>query len=328
MSRVAYFQTYTRRLLPVVTLVITALLLVACGDSGAETAAVQPTSGSSASEFYLNPYKDECLAGGELKLCYVGRATTGEEFTTYAGEIENFAYEWGYGYALTGNGDANAFTVEEVTNKTAQPGDTQFELTMTGGGNRIVSVGEGLYRFYDEKSFTCDPTASCETLDRVIDREQPITFKFKSPVNPADPLVLLSWDSVAVPAQVGEEPGLMLHDWGLQSFNVDKNEQQLTLAGAAISAVFTLDESFSTGTITGNAGCNDYSADVTLDGNAIAFSNIVRGDVQCNNPPGIMEQEQLFLGALPVVQDFLVDGDRLQLNYNSGNSALNLIATP
>lgn len=41
-----------------------------------------------------------------------------------------------------------------------------------------------------------------------------------------------------------------------------------------------------------------------------------------------MEQEQMYLGALPVVQDFLVDGDRLQLNYNSGNSTLNMVATP
>ena len=328
MSGQVRFQKYPRIVISLAVFAIVAILMVACGGNSAAPSAVEPTTASGASAFYLNPYKDECLAAGELKLCYVARATTGEEFTTYAGEVENFDYEWGYGYALTGRGDGSVFTVEEVTNKTAEPGGTQFDMTITGGGNHIVLKGDGVYELYGEKTFTCDPTASCETLDRVINREQPITFKFKTPVDPADPLILLSWDSVAVPAQVGEEPGLMFHEWDLQSVTVSKDQQQLTLAGTAVTANFALNDSFSAGTVTGNAGCNDYSADVTLDGNAIKFTNIVRGDVQCSNPPGIMEQEQLYLGALPVVQDFLVDGDRLELNYNSGDSVLNMVATP
>ncbi len=304
------------------------VLLAACGGTEATpSTAVEAPSGSSDSEFYLNPYKDECLANGELKLCYVARRTTAEEFAPYAGEVENLEYEWGYGYALTGSGDANVFRVSEVTNKTAEPPGTQFPLTLTGGGGRIVQVENGLYEFYGERTFTCDPTASCETLDRVITREQPITFKFQAPASPGDPLVLLSWDSEALPAQVGEEPGLLMQNaWQMQSFTVSMNEQQVILAGTEITAAFELDDSFSTGTISGNAGCNDYSAAVTISGNTISISDLNRGDVQCNNPPGIMEQEQLYLSALTVAQDFAVDGDRLQINYNSGDSALNLIA--
>lgn len=308
----------------VVGLSVIGLMLASCGGGeSAETA--QGPEATSADEFYLNPYRQECEVDGTLQMCYVASRAANVEFTTYSGTVENLEYEWGNAYALRGSGDGNVFQVEEVLSKTAEPGGVHFPLTITGGGGRIVQLEDGVFELYGEKKFTCDPNDSCGTLDRVIDRNQPITFEFETPPNPADPLILLEWASEAVPAQVGEEPGMLVNNWTLASFTVEKNEERPLLAGTEVTADIALDDSLSSGTISGNAGCNDYSATVTISGNAIKVENMKRGEVQCNDPPGVMEQEQLFLSALTVADSFLVDNGHLAITYNSGNSALNLI---
>ncbi|MCB8984338.1 MAG: META domain-containing protein [Ardenticatenaceae bacterium] len=305
------------------SLAILAALLLVSACSAPETAVDQA---GALTEVYLNPYRNECTVNGDLRLCYVANVSGTDNFSTYAGEIENFAYEWGYSYGLKGNGDENSFRVEEVVTKAAEPGGVHFPLTLTGGAERIVKVAEGLYEFYGEKRFTCGTVDSCSTLDRVLTREEPIAFQFQTPDNPADPLILLDWTSSAVAAQVGEQPGLMRNQWVLQSFTVDKNVQELALAGSRVTANFALDESLSTGTVSGNGGCNNYTANITISGNAMTIKDLARGEVQCSDPPGVMDQEQRFLSALTVAESYSVDSGRLEILYNSGNSILHFIS--
>jgi hypothetical protein len=63
---------------------------------------------------------------------------------------------------------------------------------------------------------------------------------------------------------------------------------------------------------------------VTISGNSIDIHDLERGGAQCIYPPGIMNQEQVYTSALTAADSFLVDGDTLQINYNSGESVLNL----
>ncbi len=296
------------------------IMLPACGSP--ETAANQD---GALLEVLINPYREECRVNGELRLCYVTNVGDTGEFSPYEGQIENFEYEWGYGYEISGSGDENRFLVDEVLNKTAEPGGVHFPLVITGGGNRIVQTDEGLYEFYGEKSFSCADIDSCGTLDRVITREQPITFEFQTPEDPADPYILLDWESEAVPAQVGEEPGLLNGNWVLQSITLDKDVQEPSISGSHVTANFALDDSLSKGTVSGNGGCNDYTADFTISGNSINIENLERGEAQCTDPPGVMEQEQRFVSALTVAESFSVEGGRLQIVYNSGDSVLHLV---
>ena len=111
-----------------------------------------------------------------------------------------------------------------------------------------------------------------------------------------------------------------------QSFTVDENMQEPVISGSRITAGFTLDDSLSTGTISGNGGCNDYTASFTISGNTIEINNLERSEAQCTDPPGIMDQEQRFVSALTVADSFSVDGERLQIVYNSGDAILHLVS--
>lgn len=82
-------------------------------------------------------------------------------------------------------------------NKTAEEGGVKFKLVITGGDDRIVPTGEGLYGAYGEKALTCDPGAKAEALGSVITIEGLITFEFQAPDDPADPYLLPAWSSQA-----------------------------------------------------------------------------------------------------------------------------------
>lgn len=309
------------RLVLVLVVLVLVSLLAAC--SAPETGDDQEAQ---ATQYFLNPYKEECQVDRELRLCYVASVGDTGDFSPYEGEIENFAYEWGYGYALSGSGDQNVFTVDEVLNKTAEEGGVQFSLVITGGGDRITQTGDGLYEIYGEKSFTCDPSADCATLDSVITRKVPITFEFRTPADPADPYTLLDWSSESAAAQAGEEPALVANHWVLESFTVDDNVDEAVLPGSMPTADFTLGDSFATGTVSGSGGCNDYTGAVTIAGNSISISDIERTEAQCIDPPGIMEQETNFLSGLTAAESFSVADGRLEIVYDDGSSILHFAA--
>ena len=296
-------------------------LLAAC--DGSQSAANQPDEPIT---MYVNPFKSECTVDGELQLCYVASVGESGDFAPYEHPIENFTYEWGYGYAVKGKNGADGFLVEEVSEKSAEPGGVHFPMTITGGNGRITEIADGVFEVYGEKSFVCSDAASCDSLSDVIDREQQIVLKFETPQNPADPYVLLSWESDTAVAQIHEEPGLTGRTWRLSSFTISKDNVQPVFSGTAITANFSLEDDFSKGTVSGLGGCNAFTASVTISGNNIEITDMERGEAQCTDPPGTMEQEQMFVSALTAVQSFLVDGETLQLNYNSGESVLNLVA--
>lgn len=172
------------------------VLLTACGGS---EPTVDPETNEST--VYINPYKNECVIAGELQLCHVASFGDTGEFSPYTGDIQNFEYQWGYGYELIGKGDENLFQVQEIGSKLPEPGGVDFPLTITGGDDRIVEIDDGVFEFYGEKSFTCSPEADCVTLRQIIDLEEPIEFEFETPEDPDDPYTLLSWESESRQAQ-------------------------------------------------------------------------------------------------------------------------------
>ena len=78
--------------------------------------------------------------------------------------------------------------------------------------------------------------------------------------------------------------------------------------GTEISAVF--DEK---GTLAGTAGCNTYRATFTTDGDAITIDKPAATEKACTTPPGVMEQEQAYLSALPLAASYRVEGSILSL---------------
>ena len=55
---------------------------------------------------------------------------------------------------------------------------------------------------------------------------------------------------------------------------------------------------FDSGEISGRTGCNQYGGQYNIDGEKINFSAVYNTEMACQNPEGIMEQEQVYLESL------------------------------
>lgn len=66
-------------------------------------------------------------------------------------------------------------------------------------------------------------------------------------------------------------------------------------------------------TISGSAGCNDFSAGVTYDESSMTISMPAVTMMECSEPRGVMEQEAAFLEALAGVASYQLVGNTLML---------------
>lgn len=71
----------------------------------------------------------------------------------------------------------------------------------------------------------------------------------------------------------------------------------------------------------GSAGCNRYSASYTVNGTAITFGPAVSTLMYCMKP-GVMEQENTYLGLLGTVASFSIAGEKLTLLDANGTKIL------
>jgi heat shock protein HslJ len=79
-------------------------------------------------------------------------------------------------------------------------------------------------------------------------------------------------------------------------------------SGAKQTSIFE-----TSGKLTGNAGCNTFTATYTTNGYSMSIAGITTGMMMCDT--AIMEDEQLFLSSLSTVNAFQIvnNGSELQL---------------
>jgi heat shock protein HslJ len=81
------------------------------------------------------------------------------------------------------------------------------------------------------------------------------------------------------------------------------------------------------GSLNGSSGCNTYSATYMVNGSQLSITPPVGTAMMCAEPAGIMEQEAAFLGLLPAVGGFTIEGSStLRLLDNSGVVVAELFA--
>ena len=87
-------------------------------------------------------------------------------------------------------------------------------------------------------------------------------------------------------------------------------DERTPLSGTEITAKFAINAGGLTGTLSGNTGCNDYSAEVSddLTGGPIETSN-----QQCDMPESIMAHETRYFMAMRTAVDFGIVGNQLQV---------------
>ncbi len=108
--------------------------------------------------------------------------------------------------------------------------------------------------------------------------------------------------------------------WSAQAFG-DGEVVSSLIAGTQITALFT-----EQGILSGNAGCNNYNAAYTVDGNALHIGPAASTRIRCNAPEGIMQQEQEYLSTLETVAAYRIDGATLELLDDDGALVLSFAA--
>ena len=111
--------------------------------------------------------------------------------------------------------------------------------------------------------------------------------------------------------------------WEVTSYNNGRMAVVGVLPGTEISAYFGAD-----GRVSGNAGCNQYFAGYTVNGNAIEIGRAGTTTMLCPEPPGVMEQETAFLQSLEMTAAYQIQGDTLILLDANGVNLAELAAAP
>jgi heat shock protein HslJ len=103
--------------------------------------------------------------------------------------------------------------------------------------------------------------------------------------------------------------------WTALSYNNGKQAVVSLLADTEITAVFGED-----GKITGSAGCNNYNASYTVDGDSIQIGPAASTRMMCSTPEGVMEQEYAYLNAIQAAASYQLRGDSLTLKDADGST--------
>ncbi len=99
--------------------------------------------------------------------------------------------------------------------------------------------------------------------------------------------------------------------WIVVGYNNGKQAVVSTMAGTDLTANFGAD-----GTLTGNGGCNQYTATYKVEGNQISIGPAATTRKACDQ--AIMDQEQQYLAALATAATYRLDGSRLELRTADG----------
>jgi heat shock protein HslJ len=134
-------------------------------------------------------------------------------------------------------------------------------------------------------------------------------------------LSLLDADG-AVLATFGAQPtSLAGTSWTVIGYNNGKGGVVSVIIDTEITAVFGED-----GTLSGSAGCNNYTAayEADDDGN-ISIGPAAATQMMCSEPEGIMEQESQYLAALETAATYRMEGDRMELRTADGAMVANFV---
>ena len=111
----------------------------------------------------------------------------------------------------------------------------------------------------------------------------------------------------------GENTASVAGTWKLVSYGDPANP---TPAAPDIDASIE----FKDGQVTGNVGCNGFGGKYEVDGNKIAFSEVVSTLMFCEGPAG--DQELATLAVLRESATYILNGDTLTITSDDGSAAI------
>jgi heat shock protein HslJ len=114
--------------------------------------------------------------------------------------------------------------------------------------------------------------------------------------------------------------GLADSSWDVISYNNGREALVGLLTGTEISANFGTD-----GAVSGNAGCNNYFASYSVNGDVIEIGQPGTTFMFCEEPPGVMEQESAYLAALQSAATYRIGGETLEMRTAADQVAVIMI---
>jgi heat shock protein HslJ len=115
----------------------------------------------------------------------------------------------------------------------------------------------------------------------------------------------------------GEEPGQTLAgtQWILERIYNDP-----IIQGSLVTIEFETGNDVHQ--LSGLSGCNTYTAEYTVDENAIMIGEVSATEIACEEPQGIMQQEQQYLRALLDITAYQRTDDQLLMQNEAGETIL------
>jgi len=225
-------------------------------------------------------------------------------------------------WVLIGYGDAlNPTVVEPGTYVTINFSATDDQVYGSGGCNNYTTT----YNADDNYNLTINSPvgATLMACEMGMDQESMFlsTLESVSGYNVTEQgHLLLDYDSGTVyDEQLVFIPETPLVDtvWVLTAYG-DINNLTPSEAGVVTTVAFSAD-----GTLSGNAGCNNYSAGYQFDGNQLSVSMPIMNLMACESG---MDQEQAFLQLLEAAQSYRLGIDALEISTADGTQVMRFSA--
>jgi heat shock protein HslJ len=109
--------------------------------------------------------------------------------------------------------------------------------------------------------------------------------------------------------------------WIVTGYNNGQQAVVSVMTGTELTANFGAD-----GNLSGNGGCNTYTASYTVDGNKISIGPAATTRMACEQ--AVMDQEQQYLAALATAATYQMSGDKLELRTADGALAATFTKAP
>jgi heat shock protein HslJ len=251
-------------------------------------------------------------------------ASAEEAVPTVEPVVDNSARLLGKEWILIAYGDALNPVVVEPGTRVSTVFNEDGSMTGSGGCNSYSSSYETNGENIDfgpaaVTAMACEVGMEQESAYFAA-LESASTYEFTDPGKPVTDRLLINYDSgKGYPEQLVFDAATTLADttWILTSYG-DPNDPTLTESGVVTTAIFSVD-----GTLNGSAGCNEYSAEYTLDGNMINIGTPTSTRMACERG---MEQEQAYLAALELAERYQVGNGLLEITYADGAAVMRFSA--
>jgi len=195
---------------------------------------------------------------------------------------------------LTGNGGCNSFYASYTLD------GAQLTIVTQDGSPPIV----------------CDDVTMAREQAILADLNEVASYAVKDgqlSLFNSDSVLLLSLTAQAAPTLDGVV-------WKATNINNGREAVVGLIEGAEITAIFAGD-----GSLSGSAGCNNYVASYTVDGDKLTIGVVTNTMMFCADPEGVMEQEAAYLAALGTVATYSIRDGVLELRTADGALAVRYV---